>query len=248
MPVRAALLASVVAAALAVAQPVRAQDSGDGFLFQRPFGSWSLHGGFAKPSAGSDLFSFTTTNLTVNRGDFSALDYGADLAFAITPRLDLVLDVSHSGMSKGSEFRNFVDNNQLPIQQTTSFQRTPVTLSARYYLTARGRQIGHYAWVPNRIVPYVGAGAGAMNYGFDQKGDWVDNTTLAVFPDTFHSSGWALMAQLLAGVEWSMGPGWALRTEARYLTAGATPSSDFPGFHRIDLSGVNTNVGFFVRF
>jgi hypothetical protein len=28
----------------------------------------------------------------------------------------------------------------------------------------------------------------------------------------------------------------------------ATPSSDFSGFHSIDLSGVTTNVGFFVRF
>jgi opacity protein-like surface antigen len=248
MPVRAALLASAVASALAVAQPVLAQDSGDGFRFQRPSGSWSLRGGLAMPSAGSDVFSYTTNTFTVNRGDFSAIDFGADLAFTITPRLDLVLDVSHSGASRGSEYRNFVDNNQLPIQQTTTFQRTPLTVSARYYLSERGRQIGHYAWVPNRIVPYVGAGIGAMNYGFDQKGDFVDTSNLAVLPDELHSSGWAPMAQLFAGAEWSMGPGWALRTEARYVSANAALSGDFVGFHHIDLSGVTTNVGFFVRF
>jgi hypothetical protein len=45
-----------------------------------------------------------------------------------------------------------------------------------------------------------------------------------------------------------MSPGWALRTEARYLMGSATPSSDFAGFHRIDLSGETTSVGFFVRF
>jgi hypothetical protein len=56
------------------------------------------------------------------------------------------------------------------------------------------------------------------------------------------------MAQLFAGAEWSMGPGWALRTEARYVSASAALSSDFVGFHHIDLSGVTTNVGFFVRF
>ena len=248
IPARTAVLASVVASAFAVTQPLQAQDSGDGFRFQRPSGSWSLRGGFARPNASSDIFSFTTTNLTVNRGDFSALDLGADLAFTITPRLDLVFDVSYSGMSKGSEFRNFVDNNQLPIQQTTSFQRTPVTVNARYYLTERGRQIGHYAWVPNRLVPYIGGGAGVMYYEFNQKGDFIDNATQAVFPDVFHSGGWTPMAQVLAGVEWSMGPGWALRTEARYLTASATPSSDFSGFHSIDLSGMTTSVGFFVRF
>jgi outer membrane protein W len=241
-------LASFAASALAVVQPARAQDAGDGFLFQRPSGSWSLRGGVAMPSAGSDLFSSTTSNFTVNRGDFRALDFGADLAFTVGPRLDLVLDVSYSGMSKGSEYRDFVDNKQLPIEQTTSFQRTPVTVSARYYLSDRGRQIGHYAWVPNRIVPYVGAGVGAMSYEFDQKGDLIDNSTLAVLPDALRSGGWAPMAQLFAGAEWSMGPGWALRTEARYLTASATLSSDFVGFHRIDLSGMTTSVGFFVRF
>lgn len=248
IPVRAAVLASVVATMLAATRPLMAQSSGDGFRFQRPTGSWSLRGGFAMPSANSDLFSFTTTNLTVNRGDFNALELGADLSFTLSPRVDLVFDLSTSGMSKGSEFRNFVDNNQLPIQQTTSFQRTPLTVNARYYLSERGRQIGHYAWVPSRIVPYVGAGVGVMNYDFSQKGDFVDNTTLAVFPDAFHSSGWAPMGQLLAGAEWSTSPGWAIRTEARYLMGSAAPSSDFAGFHRIDLSGVTTSVGFFVRF
>lgn len=248
IPVRAAILASVAATMLAVARPVVAQGSGDGFRFQRPSGSWSFRGGFAMPSANSDLFSFTTTNLTVNHGAFNALDLGADLSFTITPRIDLVFDLSTSGKSADSEFRNFVDNNNLPIQQTTSFQRTPVTVNVRYYLSERGRQIGHYAWVPDRIVPYVGAGVGMMYYEFNQKGDFIDNTTLAVFPDAFHSGGWAPLGQVLAGVEWSTSPGWAIRTEARYLMGSATPSNDFQGFHRIDLSGVTTSVGFFVRF
>jgi opacity protein-like surface antigen len=102
--------------------------------------------------------------------------------------------------------------------------------------------------VPRRAVPYVGAGVGFMNYSFDQKGDFIDDSTMAVFPDEFRTSGWAPMAQALAGVEWSMGPGWALRTEARYLMSSATPSSDFSGFHRIDLSGLTTSVGLLVRF
>lgn len=247
IPMRTTVLASVVASALAVAQPVLAQDSGDGFLFQRPSGSWSLHGGLAMPNASSDLFTYTTSNLTVNHGAFAAVDYGADLAFTITPRLDLVLDVSFSGASKSSEYRNFVDNNQLPIQQSTSFSRTPLTVSARYYLTERGRQIGHYAWVPNRVVPYVGAGVGYMNYNFDQKGDFIDAATLAVYPDQLHSGGWAPMGQLLAGVEWGMGTGWALKTEGRYLMASTNSSGDYTGY-RVDLSGFTSSVGFIVRF
>lgn len=249
IPVRASVLVAVVTSALAVAQPALAQvSSGDGFLFQHPSGSFSLRGGFAMPSAGSDVFSYTTSTFTVGRGDFSALDLGADLSFTVAPRWDLAFDLSYSGMSKGSEYRNFVDNNQQPIEQSTSLQRTPVTVNARYYLTDRGRQIGHYAWVPNSIVPYVGAGLGMMYYEFGQKGDFIDSSTLLVNPDELHSGGWAPVAQLLAGAEWSLGSRWALRTEARYLSSGASLSSDFQGFHRIDLSGVTTSVGLFVRF
>jgi outer membrane protein W len=245
---RTAILASIAAAAFAVAAPARAQDSGDGFLFHQPSGSWSLRGGYAMPSANSDLFKFTTSNLTVNRSDFGAFDVGGDVAITIQPRLDLVFDIAYSGMSKPSEFRNFVDNNQQPIQQTTSFQRTPLTVNLRYYLTERGRQIGHYAWVPARVVPYIGAGIGVMYYDFEQKGDFIDDSTLAVFTDAFRSRGWAPVGQVLAGAEWALGTNWALKTEARYVMGSATPSSDFEGFHRIDLSGLATSAGFFLRF
>jgi len=249
IPVRAAVFVPAVFAILAVTVPARAQDSGgDGFRFHPPSGSFSLRGGFAMPSAGSDVFSYTTSNFTVNRGDFRALDLGGDLSFTLTPRLDLVFDVSYSGMNKSSEYRDFVDNNNQPIQQTTGFQRTPVTVNARYYLMNRGRQVGRLAWVPSRFAPYVGAGLGMMYYEFDQKGDFIDTGTLAVNNDALHSAGWTSTAQLLAGVEWSMGPGWALRTEARYLTGSAELGSDYQGFHRIDLSGMTSSVGFFIRF
>jgi opacity protein-like surface antigen len=244
---RAATFGLVITSALTVAHPLRAQDSPDGFRFQRPSGSWSLRGGFAMPNANSDIFSYTTNNFTVSRGDFGAFDYGADLAFSLTDRLDLVFDVSYSGMNKSSEYRSFVDNNQQPIQQTTGFQRTPVTVNARYYLTDRGRQVGHYAWIPRRVVPYVGAGVGAMYYEFDQKGDFIDNSTLAVNSDDLHSGGWAPMAQGLAGVEWSLTPGWAFKTEARYLIASTNSSGDYSGY-RVDLSGLTSSVGFIVRF
>ena len=239
--------AALVVAALAVAMPAAAQD-GDGFLFRAPSGSWSFRGGFAMPNAGSDIFRFTENQLTVNHGDFSSVDLGADLAFALTPRLDLVFDIAYSGMGKESEFRNFVDNNNLPIQQHTSFSRVPLSVNVRYYLADRGRQIGRYAWVPARFTPYVGGGVGFLNYNFSQKGDFIDDSTLAVFPDAFVSNGWAPLAQAFAGVEYSLGSSWALRAEARYLTANAALSQDFEGFHRIDLSGFTTNVGFFVRF
>jgi hypothetical protein len=237
--------AITIFAALAIAPRIEAQD---GYLFNEPSASFALRIGYAAPSASSDVFSFTTNQLTINRGDFAGLDLSAELAFRVSSRADIVINTGFSGMSRGSEFRNFVDNNNQPIQQRTTFQRVPITASLRYYLEPRGEKYGHFAWIPARWAPYVGAGAGFMEYEFDQRGDFIDFSTNNVFPDHFHSGGWTPMGQALAGIDWSLGTRWALTTEAKYVIANAALSDDFAGFHRIDLSGFSTTVGFSVRY
>lgn len=240
--------AFLLAAALAAAAPVHAQNGGNGFLFGEPSGSFALRGGFAIPSAGSDVFSFTTSNLTLNRSDFNSIDASAEVALRVMRRLDVVLNAAFSGMTKQSESRAYTGSDGLPIQQTTNFKRDPITLSARYYLQERGRSVGRFAWVPARFATYVGAGAGVMNYEFDQSGDFVDYQTLKVFGDHYRSAGWTPVGQAFAGIDWSLGPRWALTTEAKYVSASADLGSDFQGFHRIDLSGFSTSVGLYVRF
>ena len=235
-------------AALAVAAPVQAQNGGNGFLFGEPIWSFALRGGFAMPSAGSDVFSFSTSQLTLNRSDFNSMDASAEVALRVMPRLDVVLNAAFSGMTKQSESRGYTGSDGLPIQQTTSFKRDPITLSARYYLQPRGRSVGRFAWVPARFATYVGAGAGLMSYEFDQSGDFVDYSTLKVFGDHYRSAGWTPMAQAFAGIDWSLGPRWALTTEAKYVSASADLGTDFQGFHRIDLSGFSPSVGLYVRF
>ena len=57
------------------------------------------------------------------------------------------------------------------------------------------------AWVPKHIVPYVGAGGGALHYDLLQFGDFVDFRTSGIFASTLTSAGWAPMAQAFAGVD-----------------------------------------------
>ena len=104
---RAAVLASVVAA------PLHAQVYGDGFLFHAPNVRIGVRGGYSHASAGSDLFAFTTDQLTLKRSDFSGLNAGLELAMPLG-RIDLTLDAGYSRARKGSEFRKFVDNNPKP--------------------------------------------------------------------------------------------------------------------------------------
>jgi hypothetical protein len=171
-----------------------------------------------------------------------------ELGFALAGRTDLVVSGGYAGMNKSSEFRDFVDQNNAPIEQSTEFQRVPLTVNLRRYLTSPGRSIGSFAWIPAKFAPYLGVGAGAIWYRFRQTGDFIDFTTNDVFPATLSSASWAPAARALAGGEYTLSPRLALTAQASYLWANGRMSSDFSGFNRIDLSGLSTSVGLAARF
>jgi opacity protein-like surface antigen len=224
-----------------------AQRSGDGYLFKAPSATLSLRGGFAHASAGSDIFDEVTQRLTVDKGDFSGLMLGADLGIRLTSQLDLLLTGAYSRSRTGSEFRDFVDNNKLPIEQTTTFERIPFTAGLKYYVTSRGRSIGSAVWIPARFAPYVGAGVGAMRYQFRQQGDFVNFENNAVFSSDLESDGGTFVGQALVGADYSISPTVAFTAEARYLRAQADLGDSFRGYERIDLSGMAATVGLSFR-
>ena len=235
-------------ALLALATPARAQMAGDGFLFRPPRVSLTLRGGWDGAAASGDLFNFTTNQLTLGRKDFRGPFAGLDVAVRVLPRLDLTLSSSLSSTNTKSEFRNWVALNDLPIEQTTSLRRVPVTLGFRAYLMPRGQSVGQFAWVPARFSPYVGAGGGFMWYRFRQQGDFVDFQTTNVFSDTFESSGWTTTAHAAVGLDYWLTPSFGLNAEGKYNWAKAGLGTDFSGFGRINLSGYMTTLGLSVRF
>jgi opacity protein-like surface antigen len=243
-------LALLTGALLAAAPGVHAQSSGNGFLFRQPSVGLTLHGGYARANAGSDIFSFSRDNLTLGQGDFSGFDAGGAFAVRLTDRFDLSFGVDYAGRVADSEFRDWVDTDDRPIEQTTRFERVPVTASVKAYLTPRGRTIGSFAWVPSDLSPYVGVGAGTMWYRFTQQGDFVDFDTdnLEIFSDRLESSGWAPTAHALAGADLTLTPRLALTGELRYSWANAELSNSFEGFDPIDLSGSSATLGLTVRF
>jgi len=230
-----------------IAPPSYAQRAGDGFLFHVPVGTWGVRGGVNLASANSDVFAFVTDQLTLDRSDFNAPAVGTNIAIRLSGANDIVLDVGYSTVSRGSEFRHWVDQNDQPIEQTTSLRRIPITLGFRHYVTSRGRSVGQFAWIPARRSLYVGLGAGIMEYKFHQVGDFIDFTTLNVFHDEFTSQDWTAVAQANAGLDLALGDFVLLNTEARYSWAKALMSSDYVGFNRIDLSGLSVTAGFSFR-
>lgn len=241
-----ALAAAVGLCAALAPSPGRAQ--APDFLFRVPNVTLGIRGGYAVATASGGIFEFTREQLTVGRTDFSAPSFGAQLAIRVTPRTDVAFDLGVANAVARSEFRDWVDNDDLPIEQETEFYRLPLTLGIKTYLRDRGRSVGRFAWIPARWAPFVGAGAGWVWYRFEQEGDWVDFETLDVFSDRFTSRGHTPTVHLYGGADWSLGPAVLLTAEARYAWARSEMGGDFVGFEAMDLSGVQASVGIAVRF
>lgn len=233
------------AAAQPPAPPVRViQDLPDSdFLFRRPRGLLSIRGGFLSPRESSDLFEFLREHLTIDKGNFGSPSFAVDVGYSLTPRFDIVGGFDLARQTVDSEYRDFIDNAGLPIQQQTSLRQNSFTGSARFALLPRGRSVGQYAWIPARVQPWVGAGGGIIFWEFTQIGDFVDFQDLEVFPDTFQSSGASLGGHVLGGVDVQLYKRLFLATEARYVWASGELSNDFVGFDPIDLSGLRISVG-----
>ena len=248
-----ALGALALTMVLAGPRAAQAQASGDGFLFDAPQWTLSLRGGFDRALAGSDIFQFMTDTLTLSKGDFSGFTFGGDLAYSISPRVDIAFGAGYVRSRKVSEFREYVGSDDLPITQTTTFSRLPLTTTVKAFLTPRGRSIGTLAWIPTKFAPYVGIGAGALRYEFHQEGEFVDSQddgsgNFDIFYDDYRSSGWAPTAHALLGAEFALTPRFGVSTEGRYGWAKSDMSDDFIGFEPIDLSGFSATMGLTVRF
>ncbi|MCC6244145.1 MAG: hypothetical protein IT353_14985 [Gemmatimonadaceae bacterium] len=241
--------AALALACVTAASPALAQTgSGDGYLFRRPSGGLTVRVGVARPTADSRVFSFASEQLTLGDNAYTGFSVAADLDVAVSSRIALQFGTALSARETGSEYRDFVDNNDLPIEQRTSFRRLPVTAGLRVYLTEPGRSVGRLAWVPNKFAPYVAGGGGLMYHSFRQTGDFVDFQDFDVFASTVETSGWAAMAYGAAGLNYSLSAKVGLTTEARYESARAPMGSDFVGFGRIDLSGFSFTTGLHLRF
>lgn len=240
------LLVLTPAAEAAAQQPRPAPD----FLFGEPRGSLGVRGSWMFARAGSDIYDFVRSHLTLDEGAFNAPGIAADLAIAATPRVDAVVGFEFSQTSAASEYRDFVDNNRQPIEQTTRLRDLNLTGTIRVALMPRGIGVSRLAWVPRRVTPYIGGGGGLMWYEFTQQGDFIDvrSTNAAVFRDVFTSKGWTPSAHALAGVDVRVQRRTFVTFEGRYLWAAATLERQFEDFDPIDLAGLRVSAGINVLF
>ena len=238
----------LLAASLLLAPGAHGQATGDGFLFRQPSGSLRIWSGYDRALANSPIFKFVTDTFTLSKRSFGAFAIGGDLSIRLAPRLDVMVSAAWAGSRAGSEYRNWMDTTHHPIQQTTSLERVPLTVSLKWYLVSPGHSIGHFAWVPSTFAPFVGVGGGLMWYRFRQYGDFIDFTDSTVVSDDLESDNWTGTLNAFAGLDVALGPRYILTGRAQYAWAKSHLGSDFVGPNSVDLSGLSVTVGVGVRF
>lgn len=226
--------------------PIRLPQDDPDFLFEAPRGSVGIRGGWFARRADSDWYTFVSNELTIEEGAFSGPLIALDVAAAVAPRVEVVLGVDFTQRSVESEYRDFVDNDRLPIAQRTELRGTSLSGSVRLALTDRGRQVGRFAWVPRTVVPYVGAGGGVSWFELKQFGDFVDFRDLDIFTDAFESTGWTPIAHAFGGADVTLHRRLLLTVEARYQWASGDLGADWIDFEPLDLSGLQVTTG--IRF
>ena len=234
----------------AAAQPSPPRDRPD-FLFGQPRGIVGLSSGWLRASGGG-VFDWFRDYLVLGvdaEGEFIPIgDRAYDTVlfrfvggFSLSPRVDVVLDVTPANRTFASEYEEFTENGR-PIVQSTRVWQVPINAGVRYWVLPRGRSIGRLAWVPSTVAFHVGAGGGARWYRLQQLGDFVDFVDLSIHTDGIRSQGWALSRHVSAGVSVRLTRQLFAVAEIRQVWSQAVASRAFD-FGDIDLNGVQMTGG-----
>jgi hypothetical protein len=248
-PLCAPLAATLLALPLLCPRPASGQEDAD-FQFVAPRFSIGVRGGYAISQANSDIYDFLTGLLTLERSDFDGPVLTADFSWHALSWLDAMVGFEVAGgLWASSEYREFVDLDDLPIAQRTRLTQVPITFSAKAYPLGRGKQVGQFAWIRKTVVPYVGAGFGPTWYELKQDGDFIDfqdpscQPSLCIFEGSLKTSGWAFAGHTFIGVDIKITHTIGAVVEGRYYWANGDVGGSFERFGPIDLDGARITAG-----
>ena len=240
----------VLAVGLGLPVAVAAQGGGPGFLFENPRVTLSFRTGYQFPRVESNIFEFPLDSLTLSRSDFGSPWLGGEVAVRATERLDVAFSIGWAQARSGSEYVNWIDLDENPIEQVTTYETLTGTAGVKLYLTDRGREVGRFAWVPSRLSLYVGGGIGFVDYSFIQEGDFIDfqSPTYEVFYDHLETSGTGFAGYFAAGTDVTLGRQFILTAEGRFTLSDGPVTGPYASFDQIDLSGLQLLAGLGIRF
>ena len=207
-------------------------------------------GGFF-PSGSSDFWSDNEEVFTLRVGDFDDFIFGMSFVRSVGNRLEVGFNGDYYASTTRSSYRGFVDSAGFPILHDTRLSEVPLTVDLRLVPFGRYRVRGDQGqYRVQKPVFYVGGGAGAVYWKYEEVGDFLDFNfdPPEIFFDRFIDDGWSFEYHALAGFELPLGHASSLLFEGRYSWAEETLGGDFGGLGTLDLGGLAVYVGGSWRF
>lgn len=237
------LLAAVLLAAPASAQVVQSIHFGGGLftpkgLESRVEGDVLVRDYFgeflpADPSV-SDALAFDIK-------DFRSGSLFGEWNVAFGHNVEVGAGIGVFGRSVPTVYLDLTDLSDREIEQTLRLRVIPMTAVVRFMPFGR----------TGDVQPYIGAGAGLLQYRYSEIGQFVDPNDLAIYDARYTASGVTPAAVVLGGVKLPLGGDvYGLTLEGRYLMGSGKTGGIEAGFldEKIDLGGFLFNVGVQVRF
>ncbi len=191
------------------------------------------------PRVDSILFDDSVTLYQVEKKDFRGAFGGIEFTTKLAPNIELGLSVDGYGREIPTFYRDYTRPSGREIDQTLRFVIVPASAIVRLVPSGRYR-----TW-----TPYIGAGAAAMFWQYEEFGDFIDfgQKSRPVVFDSFKSSGTAGGLVLNAGLRYRINEDFQLTADFRNFSGKATAGGDFAP-NEVDVSGSALTLGFRLRF
>ncbi|MEO5761848.1 MAG: outer membrane beta-barrel protein [Vicinamibacteria bacterium] len=196
-------------------------------------------GGMA-PRAKSVLFQDSFTLYTAEKKDFQGVFGGVEFTKNLSSNVELGLSIEGYGREVPTVYRDFTRPSGREIEQTLRFVVVPTSAVLRLVPSGRYR-----TW-----TPYVGVGAAAMFWQYEEFGDFIDFDVsgFPVVSDSFKSTGVAPALVLNAGLRYRFNEDFQITADYRSFSAKKRRASGDFAPNEIDVSGDAFTLGFRLTF
>ncbi|MBN2134388.1 MAG: hypothetical protein JW737_01530, partial [Acidobacteria bacterium] len=148
-----------------------------------------------------------------------------------------------------TEYADYVDEYNMPIETDIQLTIVPIEVGLRINPIGRSHEVGQFnAKTKNAIIPYVGGGVGLYIYDYIEFGDYIDFYNDYIVYAEFESTDVAVGFFVVGGLEIPIGPDMSLLAEYKKSWVKCGLSDSFEGFDDFDLGGQTISLGVTMSF
>ena len=185
----------------------------------------------------TDVLANNLDFLIFDLDDFKGATVNAEWLIALGSHFEGGLGVGWYSKTSPAIYQDFTHSDGSEIEQDLKLRVVPFSATMRFLPLGR-----------RSFQPYIGFGAGILNYRYSETGEFIDFSDRSIFNDNFVASGTAVGPLILGGVRFGVGStdvGFEMRHQSG---KGDLPADlDFSGT-TIDLGGMNYLFTINVRF